>query len=94
MDVHVPLAITTELRLRRVDVLTAQEDRAAQFKDPELLDRALALGRVLVTQDTDFLREASHRHAQSIPFAGIVFIPQLDLTIGRSVADLELCGRL
>jgi hypothetical protein len=26
MDVHVPWAITAELRLRGVDVLTAQED--------------------------------------------------------------------
>ena len=49
MDVHVPWAITTELRLRGVNVVTAQEDGAGQFKDPMLLDRASALGRVLVT---------------------------------------------
>jgi len=93
MDVHVPLAITIELRLRGVDVLTAQEDGAGEFKDPGLLDRASALGRVLVTQDSDFLREAARRHDESIPFAGIIYIPQLDITIGRSVADLELCAK-
>jgi hypothetical protein len=40
MDVHVPLAITTELRLRGADVLTAQEDGASQLEDSQLLDRA------------------------------------------------------
>ncbi|MGH9432611.1 MAG: DUF5615 family PIN-like protein [Terriglobia bacterium] len=44
MDVHVPFAITAELRLRGVDVLTAQEDKAGQLKDPELLDRATDFG--------------------------------------------------
>ena len=51
--------MTTELRLRGVNVVTAQEDGAGQFKDPILLDRAAAQGRVLVTHDTDFLREAA-----------------------------------
>ena len=93
MDVHVPWAMTTELRLRGVNVVTAQEDGAGQFKDPILLDRAAAQGRVLVTHDTDFLREAARRHDQSIPFAGIIFIAPLDVTIGRAVADLELCAK-
>ena len=33
MDVHVPYAITTELRLRHVDVLTVQEDDARELED-------------------------------------------------------------
>jgi predicted nuclease of predicted toxin-antitoxin system len=93
MDVHVPMAITTELRLRGVEVLTAQEDEAGEFKDPKLLDRASALERVLVTQDVDFLREAARRRDQSVPFLGIIYIPQLDITIGRAVTDLELCAK-
>ena len=93
MDVHVPWAITTELRLRGVNVITAQEDGAGRLKDPRLLDRATTQGRVLVTHDTDFLREAARRRDQSIPFAGIIFVPQLDVTIGRAVADLELCAK-
>ena len=40
MDVHVRRAITEALRLRGVDVLTAQEDAAARLTDPDLLDRA------------------------------------------------------
>jgi hypothetical protein len=87
------VAITTELRRRGVNVVTAQEDGAGQFKDPVLLDRAAALGRVLVIHDTDFLREAARRNAQSIAFAGIIFIAPLDVTIGRAVADLELSAK-
>jgi hypothetical protein len=34
MDVHVPIAVTYGLRLRGVDVLTAQEDGAAELPDP------------------------------------------------------------
>ena len=93
MDVHIPWAITTELRLRGVNVVTAQEDGAGQLEDSTLLDRAAALGRVLVTHDADFLREAARRGDQPKPFAGIIFIPQLDVTIGQAVADLELCAR-
>ena len=48
MDVHVPRAITNGLRRRGVDVLTAQEDGAAEFDDPSLLDRATALNRALL----------------------------------------------
>lgn len=58
MDVHVPYAVTTGLRLRGVDVLTAQEDGASELDDPALLDRATELGRVLYTQDDDLLRES------------------------------------
>src|SRR5277367_4966156 len=61
MDVHVPRAVTTALRLRSIDVLTAQEDGAAQLDDDQLLQRATVLGRVLVSQDADLLREATRR---------------------------------
>lgn len=39
MDVHVPRAIAAGLKLRGIDVITAQEDEAATLPDPELLDR-------------------------------------------------------
>jgi hypothetical protein len=51
MDVHIRQAVTDGLRRRGVDVLTAQEDNAARLSDDELLDRAMALGRVLFSQD-------------------------------------------
>jgi predicted nuclease of predicted toxin-antitoxin system len=56
MDVHVRRAVTAALRLRSIDVLTAQEDGAAELDDDRLLQRATELGRVLVSQDEDLLR--------------------------------------
>jgi len=94
MDVHVPYPITMALRLRGVDVLTAQEDGARELDDPELLDRASVLGRVLFTQDRDLLREANQRQQTGHPFAGVVYAPQVRVTIGRCIADLELIAKL
>jgi len=59
MDVHVRRAVTTALRLRSIDVVTAQEDGATQWDDSRLLQRATELSRVLVSQDEDLLREAA-----------------------------------
>jgi len=50
MDEHVPRAISVGLRLRGVDVLTAQEDGLRNTPDAVLLDRATAIGRVTFTQ--------------------------------------------
>lgn len=90
MDVHAPLAITEALRGRGVDVLTAQEDDAQLFEDARLLDRATELGRVLFTQDADFLREAARRQKAGQPFAGIVDAHQMRVAIGQCVRDLEM----
>lgn len=40
MDVHIPRAVTNGLRLRGIDVLTAQEDQTITLTDDKLLDRA------------------------------------------------------
>lgn len=92
-DVHVPIAIADALRLRDVDVLRAQEDEAAEFADPRLLDRATELGRVLFTQDKGFLREANRRQERGEAFSGIVYGHQLNVTIGECVADLEAIAK-
>jgi hypothetical protein len=44
MDVHVPRAVTNQLRLHGIDVLTAQEEGAAELDDTPLLDHATRLG--------------------------------------------------
>ena len=90
MDVHVPRAITVGLRMRGVDVLTAQEDGADRLPDPALLDRATAEGRALFTQDDDLLREATRRQGKGEPFAGVIYAHQLKVTIGQCVQDLEI----
>lgn len=90
MDVHVPRAITQGLRLRGVDVLTAQEDDARRLSDTEILDRATALGRVLFSRDTDLLTEATARQRGARSFTGVVYAHQLHVTIGGCIDDLEL----
>jgi hypothetical protein len=52
LDVHVPRAVDAGLRLRGIDVLTAQEDGSAELDDDLLLERATELGRIL---DADLL---------------------------------------
>jgi len=53
-DVHIPGAITEQLRLRGVDVLSANEEGTNRLRDDELLMTASALGRVMFTHDIRF----------------------------------------
>ena len=93
MDVHVRRAVTVALRLRAIDVLTAQEDGAAGLDDKRLLDRATTLGRILVSQDEDLLREGARRLGEREDFSGIIYAHQLLITVGQMVEDLELIAR-
>lgn len=93
MDVHVRRAITVGLRLRGVDVLTAQEDGAARLVDPALLDRATELGRVLFSQDDDLLIEAVRRQRNGEFFAGVIYAHQLRITVGQCLTDLEVLAK-
>ena len=90
MDHHVRRAITAGLRLRDVDVLTAYEDGTSVSEDPDLLDRAGELARVLFTQDDDFLTEASRRQQAGIPFSGVIYAHQLRLGVGQCIRELEV----
>jgi hypothetical protein len=94
MDVQIPSVITIGLRLRGIDVLTAQEDGSRQLPDPQLLDRASSLGRVVFTEDKHFLSEAARRQREGIPFSGVLFAHQLDITISACIDFLELVGTL
>jgi hypothetical protein len=92
-DVHVPYAITFGLRLRGIDVLTSQEDGTREVDDDILLDRATALGRVLFSQDKDLLREAQKRQQSGEAFGGVIYAPQLGVSIGQCIDDLELIAQ-
>lgn len=74
-------------------MVTAQEDRSSTLPDSDLLSRATALDRVLVTHDDDLLREAAERHQTGELFAGVIYAHQLDITIGQCVDDLEMIGK-
>ncbi len=92
MDHQVPRAITLGLRRQGLDVLTAFEDEADRLPDPDVLDRATALGRVLFSQDEDLLVEATRRQATGIPFGGVVYAHQLHVTIGICIRDIAPAG--
>lgn len=92
-DVHFPGPITEGLRQRGFDILTAQADGMARAEDPDLLDRAAALGRVLLTQDDDLLAEAASRQRDGVRFADVVYGHQRDTAIGGWIADLELLAQ-
>jgi len=91
--VHVRRAVADGLRLRGVDVLRAQDDGAAELEDPELLDRAGELGRLLFTQDKDLLREATRRQRAGEKFSGILYAHQREVSIGQCVNDLEIIAK-
>ena len=90
MDHHVRGAVTAGLRRRGIDVLTAFDDGRAQVSDEELITRATELGRVLFTQDDDFLAIADDWQRVGRHFAGVVYAHQLRATVGQIVADLHL----
>lgn len=93
MDVHIPKAITVGLRLRRVDVVTAQEDGTVTLPDSELLDRITLLHRVIFTFDEDFLVEANRRQNEGIEFAGIIYARPLRVTISECIDGLEIISK-
>lgn len=93
-DHHVPRAITLGLRLRNIDILTAYEDGTHELSDPQLLEQATALGRVLFTQDDDLLVEATRRQQEGMNFAGVIYAHQRAVSIGQCVLDLYLIAEI
>jgi hypothetical protein len=93
MDVHVPRAISEQLRRRGVDVLTADEDGSTLAEDASLLTRCQQLHRLLFTQDIRFKALAERWQRDGRPFSGLVFGHQLGGTIGQYVRDLELIAK-
>lgn len=90
MDVHIPRAITLGLRMRKIDVLTAQEDGMDRAADHELLNRATHLNRGLFTFDDDLVVEAVNRQRENKSFSGLIFAHPLRTSIGKCVQDLEI----
>lgn len=93
MDVHVPQAITDQLRRRDVDVVTALEDGRTRAADDAILERAAALGRIVFTQDIRFHALANQWRSEGRGFSGLVFAHPLSATIGQLVRDLEIVAK-
>lgn len=69
MDEHVAKVVIRGLCERGVDVLTVTEVGMLGATDEEHMQRAQAEGRVIFSQDTDFLR----MHASGYEHSGIVY---------------------
>jgi len=84
-DEHLDNAVAHQLRVRSLDAFTTHEAGLRAASDPAHLAAALAGGRVMVTEDDDYLR----LHAAGVAHAGIVYFPPESRTIGQMVAKLE-----
>lgn len=88
-DEHVSRAVVNGLRQRGVDVLTVSEAGLLGKSDEDQLAFARREGRVLYTQDADFLR----LHSSGTDHAGIVYAPQ-STPIGDAIRGLVLVAEL
>ena len=84
-DEHVAQAVIRGLRQRGIDVLTVPEAGMMGASDEDHLELAAKLGRVIFTQDADFLRLAT----VGANHAGIVYAAQ-HARIGDIVRGLFL----
>ena len=90
MDHNVVRAVTEGLRMNGLDVLTAFDDGCHQESDRSILERAGELGRVVFTQDSDFLILAADHQARRTPFTGVIFAKHGALSIRKVIEDLTL----
>lgn len=86
LDEHIPSAVAAGLRRRGIDVTRAAEVGMVGVKDEKQLSFATETGRMLVTQDADFLR----LHQAGVPHAGIAYCIQGSLTVGEMLRRLVL----
>ena len=84
LDEHCNPAIAAGLRLHGVDVTTTLEARLLGAKDEEHIAYSVATGRVVFTQDQDFLK----LHATGMQHGGIAFCHQQRRSIGQIIASL------
>lgn len=88
-DEHISRAVISGMRHRGVDVLSTPEANMRGSSDEEHLALARQLNRVLVTQDTDFIR----LHDMGAAHAGIVFVNR-HMKIGEIVHGLAVIHSL
>lgn len=87
-DEHVKTAIIHGLRHRGMDLVTAQDRGQRQTDDEILLITATAEGRLILTNDTDFLRIHATWRAAGRDHSGIIFWPQ-DRPIGEAIRRIH-----
>ncbi len=88
-DEHVHGSVVQWLRLRDIDVLTTKESKMLGATDAEHIAFAKKEGRVIFTQDVDFLR----LHAKGAEHYGIVYAHQRT-AIGSVIRGLMLLHQI
>jgi predicted nuclease of predicted toxin-antitoxin system len=84
MDIGVP--VVHFLRSQGVDVISAREEEWGDLTDSEILTRAHAMSRFVLTHDSDFGTLAVHRN-ESI--TGIIFLRPGGRPPAEVISDIE-----
>ena len=84
-DENMNPAIAEQLVISSIDVITVRDLGELGDSDPNHLQKATEMGRVLCTHDTDFLR----LNAEGMEHTGIVFVPQYRTSVGAIVKALR-----
>jgi hypothetical protein len=86
LDENCDPLIAAGLRLHGVDITTTPDAGLLHTPDETQLAYTVAQGRVMVTQDTDFLRLAAAGHET----AGVAFFPGQGRSLGQIIRALLL----
>lgn len=86
LDEHISAHIAAGLRRRNIDVTTAADAGLTGAADAAHLEFAASSGRVVVTQDGDFLR----LHAQGVSHAGIAYCQQQSMSVWEMLRRVAL----
>jgi Domain of unknown function (DUF5615) len=89
-DSHVHSGIVSGLLRRGMDVVRVQDRGQCGVEDEIILATAAAEGRLMLTNDDDFLRIHSAWQAAGRSHAGIVFWAQNRYPIGEVIRRIEL----
>ena len=90
LDENVSNAIAQGLRRRGIDVTTTPEVGLIGASDEEQLKFAVSQGRVIFTQDDDFLK----LHQKGFSHPGIAYCRQRSRSIGEIINSLTLLWEL
>jgi predicted nuclease of predicted toxin-antitoxin system len=86
LDEHVPHAVADGLRRLGIDVTTTTDAHLLGAADTAQIAYGLAQGRVIFTEDDDFLVLA----ASGVAHAGLAYCQQNTRSIGQLIRALEL----
>ncbi len=86
LDENIAKAVLKGLRLRGIDAVSVTDVGMRTKSDIEHIQKALELGRVIVTFDNDFLK----LNNEGVTHAGIAFFQDSYTSVGDMIRDLEL----